>query len=62
MREGWYRLDSSGDTRIGDLDAFVGTFTGKPTDAGAPRARVAYIDYGGTIYVFGGLTGADTYD
>lgn len=29
MREGGYRLDSGGNTRIGDLDAFVGTFTGK---------------------------------
>ncbi len=62
MREGGYRLDSGGDTRIGDLDAFVGTFTGEQTDAGEPRARVAYIDYGGTIYVVGGVTGVDTYD
>jgi predicted Zn-dependent protease len=47
MRKSGFRLDSGGDTRVGDLEAFIGTFTGESTDAGEPRARVAYIDYGG---------------
>ncbi len=62
MRESGYRLEAGGDTQIGDLDAFVGTFTGERTDAGEPRARVAYIDYAGTIYILGGLSDVDAYD
>ena len=62
MRESGFRLDSGGGTRVGDLEAFIGTFTGESTDAGEPRARVAYIDYDGTIYILGGLTDGAAYD
>ena len=62
MRESGFRLDSGGETRVGDLDAFIGTFTGERTDAGEPRARVAYIDYGDAIYILGGLTDSGLYD
>ncbi|MDA1092853.1 MAG: M48 family metalloprotease [Acidobacteria bacterium] len=62
MRESGFRLDSGGTTRVGDLEAFIGTFTGERTDTGEPRARVAYIDYGRAIYILGGLTDSSSYD
>jgi predicted Zn-dependent protease len=62
MRESGFRLDAGGETRVGDLEAFIGTFTGERTDAGEPRARVAYVDYGGAIYIFGGLADSEVYD
>ena len=61
MRDGGYRLDAGGQTTIGGLDAFVGTFTnGTGTDR--TRARVAYIEHGRSVFALGGLAGAEAYD
>ena len=62
MRDGGYRLDSGGETTVGGLDAFVGTFTGERGNDGQPRARVAYIDHRRSVYVLGGLAEAQAYD
>ena len=62
MRGSGYRLDAGGETTIGGLAAFVGTFTGGPSDDGPPRARVAYIDHRRSVYALGGLAEAQAYD
>jgi predicted Zn-dependent protease len=62
MREEGFRLDAGGETTIGGLDAFVGSFTGADGDNGQPRARIAYIDHGRSVYALGGLAEAGVYD
>ena len=62
MRRGGYRLDAGTETSINGLDAFVGTFTGERGNDGRPRARIAYIDHGRSVYALGGLAEAQAYD
>ena len=62
MRSGGYRLDAGGETTVGGLDAFVGTFTGASSDGQRPRARVAYIDHRRAVYALGGLAETQAYD
>jgi len=62
MQESGFRLYSGGEIGVGDLEAFIGTFTGESTDVDEPRARVAYIDCDGTVYILGGLTDGAAYD
>ena len=62
MRSGGYRLDAGGETTVGGLDAFVGTFTGASSDGQRPRARVAYIDHRRAVYALGGLAETKAYD
>ena len=62
MEGSGYQLDAGDETTIGGLDAFVGTFTAERGDDQRPRARVAYIDHGRSVYALGGLAEAQAYD
>ena len=62
LRGAGFRLDAGGRTEINGLEAFVGTFTGRQDDAGRPRARIAYIDHGRSVYALVGLAAAQVYD
>jgi len=62
MEDSGYQLDAGDETTIGGLDAFVGTFTAERGDDQRPRARVAYIDHGRSVYALGGLAEAQAYD
>ena len=61
MRAAGYRLDSGGAATVGGLDAFVGTFTSAPASDGQFRARVAFIDHGGTVYLLAGLAAIEAF-
>jgi predicted Zn-dependent protease len=45
--------------RLGEADAFVGTFEGRLQSGGRVVARAAYISTGGTVYRLAGLATAD---
>jgi predicted Zn-dependent protease len=62
MRRSGYRLDAGGETSINGLEAFVGTFTGARNDDRQPRARIASIDHGRSLYVMGGMAESQAYD
>ena len=62
MRRAGYRLDAGGQTSINGLEAFVGTFTGTQNDDRQPRARIASIEHGRSLYVLGGMADAEAYE
>jgi hypothetical protein len=50
MREEGFRLDSGGETAIGERYAFVVAFTGADGDKGEPRTRIVCLDHGRSMY------------